>query len=73
MEHLMEVFRDNKWLPCSMKELKLGETFRVYEKEDRILYVGRAAHFVAAADPIQRNGKWYLEIINPEDIMLKGE
>lgn len=67
MTHLIEVFRNNEWMQCNFQDLKAGESFRMYEQEEVILFVGRAAIFTTSADAKQRNGKWFIEIIDPDD------
>jgi hypothetical protein len=39
----------------------------MYEQEEVILFVGRAAIFRTGSDAKQINGKWFIEIIDPDE------
>jgi hypothetical protein len=67
MTHRIEVFRNNEWIECKFQDLKAGENFRVYEQEEVILFVGRASIFTTGGDAVQKNGKWSIEIIDPDE------
>jgi hypothetical protein len=67
MTHRIEVFRNNEWVHCNFQDLKAGEDFRMYEQEEVILFVGRAAIFRTGSDAKQINGKWFIEIIDPDE------
>lgn len=63
MTRRFEVLRSGKWEECNFQDIKAGDSFRAFEQEDKIIFTGRAVIFVAATDPIQKNGKWFIEII----------
>lgn len=59
-----EVLREGKWLECTMKDLKAGDIFRVFEPDGTPLEANGKTEFVADCDAFPNNtipGTWAIE------------
>jgi len=68
MNRKLQVFRNNEWIDSTMKDLKAGEKFRMFEPEGDPVIFKENSEFLVGADPKEKNGKWSIEIIDPESI-----
>jgi|WetSurSiteA1Bulk_404760.scaffolds.fasta_scaffold00918_21 hypothetical protein len=68
MKRKIQVLRDNKWTPCEMKELRGGETFKMYEEDKEIDFMGTTTFLAGADARLRKDGQWVIEIIDPSSI-----
>lgn len=66
MDRKLEVFRNEAWVESTMKDLKAGEKFRMFEPEGDPVIFKETTEFTVDADPKQKNGKWSIEILDPK-------
>ncbi len=59
MKRKTEVYRNNQWVECRTEDLRVGESFRMWEDDQPVIgYDGVTKEYIVYSKPEQVHGVW---------------